>query len=64
MQLTPLIITSLTLALAPAGAFAWAQAGDGTWVANNEWYPKVGDCKSGLAVALLCSSQDIRLQLR
>ena len=56
MQFTPLIITSLTLALAPTSAFAWAQAGDGTWVANNEWYPKVGDCKSGLAVALLCSS--------
>lgn len=36
MQLTnALLTTALSFA---AGTYAWAQAGDGTWVANNNWY--------------------------
>jgi len=40
------IATGLTLALAPSSVLGWAQAADGTWVANNHVYPKVGGCKS------------------
>jgi hypothetical protein len=44
MQLTSIIIsTGLAIALAPAGALGWAQAGDGVWVAHNTWYGRVGN---------------------
>ncbi|KAH8760633.1 hypothetical protein BGZ57DRAFT_879761 [Hyaloscypha finlandica] len=44
MHVTTLILsTGLTLALAPAGVLAWAQAGNGVWVANNVWYSRVGN---------------------
>jgi len=47
MHVTTLILsTGLTLALAPAGVLAWAQAGNGVWVANNVWYSRVGNCES------------------
>jgi hypothetical protein len=47
MQLTKLIIsTGFTLLLTPVGVIAWAQAADGTWVANNIEYPRVGSDKS------------------
>jgi len=32
---TAFLTTALSFA---AGTYAWAQAGDGTWVANNNWY--------------------------
>ena len=36
---TLVLSTGLTLALAPTGAFAWAKAANGVWVANNKVYP-------------------------
>ena len=32
---TAFLTTALSFA---AGTYAWAQAADGTWVANNNWY--------------------------
>jgi hypothetical protein len=44
MQLTSIVIsTAFTLAMAPAGALAWAQAANGVWVAHNTWYGRVGN---------------------
>ncbi|KAK0735343.1 hypothetical protein B0T21DRAFT_411979 [Apiosordaria backusii] len=44
MQLTSIVLsTGLALALAPAGALAWAQAANGVWVASNTWYSRVGN---------------------
>lgn len=48
---TVAISTGLTLALAPVGAFVWAKAADGVWVANNVVYPQVGSCMSSTQVA-------------
>jgi hypothetical protein len=42
MQFTTLIISTV-LALAPAGALAWAKNGQGVWTANNVVYSRVGN---------------------
>ncbi|KAK5656743.1 hypothetical protein OQA88_4291 [Cercophora sp. LCS_1] len=47
MHFTALAIsTGLTIALAPAGAFGWAKAANGVWVANNKVYGQVGSYKN------------------
>jgi len=49
MHFTSLILS--TLAIVPLGAFAWAKAGNGVWIANNKVYERVGNCKSHISVS-------------